>query len=603
MPESRNETGLPRQRVSNDSWSPCLGSFQAGEAVAWRVEEVHDFVKGAQRVNVDETGYRRGVADGKNPKGRKAWLWSAVTEGATAFTMSLSRGRKTARTLLDEAFSGIVGSDRRGACNWIDTLHRPLCQAHLIRDFRRIISVVLLIILTSCASYRSMPLPSEAERPGLVVPEEEVRRISASRIDHLLSRPITFDATNGLSPDEAALLAVITNPSLEAVRDRRGLAVAQVLQAGILPDPRVSASIASPVGGERSDEVPALDLGFEWNVSSLVGRAARIRAARSHANSIDLAIAWREWQVAEAAKLHVYRLILAKKRLALTKTAKGIAQRIYETVDNGIRIGVETADHLSTALAQLQEARSGGLQAQAEVNAERLELHRVLGVSRHQEIRLEENVPWPTVESLPETALLVKDIEQRRLDLLAFRYGYERQEERLRAAIRAQFPKIDLELTAGRDPDGLQTVGSGIRISLPLFDGNQGEIAVARATRRQLFDEYTARLFEARAEVTRISEEIHALLGQLHETHQALQELRRLAERYRKAADRGSLRIVNYYQVLLRLNAKELERLTLRRRLVELAIGLEIASGRYMPVGTRLDLPAIPPAWNSEDTQ
>jgi len=112
--------------------------FQAGEAVAWRVEEVHDFVKGAQRVNVDETGYRRGVADGKNPKGRKAWLWTAVTEGAAAFTMSLSRGRKTARELLGESFSGIVGSDRWGAYNWIDTLHRQLCWAHLIRDFRRI---------------------------------------------------------------------------------------------------------------------------------------------------------------------------------------------------------------------------------------------------------------------------------------------------------------------------------------------------------------------------------------------------------------------------------------------------------------------------------
>ncbi|RME43924.1 MAG: hypothetical protein D6795_18710 [Deltaproteobacteria bacterium] len=55
-----------------------------------------------------------------------------------AFTMLLSRSRKTARELLGESFSGVVGSDRWGAYNWISTLHCQLCWAHLIRDFRRI---------------------------------------------------------------------------------------------------------------------------------------------------------------------------------------------------------------------------------------------------------------------------------------------------------------------------------------------------------------------------------------------------------------------------------------------------------------------------------
>ena len=466
-----------------------------------------------------------------------------------------------------------------------------------------IVCVVFLAMLAGCASYRPMPLTAEAIKQRLAVPTDDTIRIRASQIHHPILRPITFDASNGLSPDEAAILAVMANPLLKAARDAKGVAAAQALQAGILPDPQVSYSFESPVGGDTSGKVNALGIGLDWSVSSLVARVARISAARSHENSVDLEIAWREWQVAEAAKLHVYRVLFAEKRLALTKAAKGILERICETLDHGITIGVETTKHLTDAKAHLQEVSQNCLQTQAEVNSERLELNRVLGFPSGKNIRLEEGIPLPMVAGVPEISELVKDIEKRRLDLLALRYGYESQEERLRAAIRSQFPKISLGLTGARDTDGLRTVGVGISISLPIFDGNRGRIAAARATRRQLFDEYAARLFEARSCVAKIREEIHSTLEQLQNADKAIRELQELAKQYRKAADRGDLSIIDYYQVLLQLNAKKLGKLALKRRLVELAIGLEIASGRYIVTGTEKARHALKPAFNSEDSE
>jgi transposase len=123
--------------------SICVGHVdtlrrEAAELVAPRVEEVRDYVQTQTVVNADETGFRQGNADGKNPHKRKAWLWVAVTPRVVAFIMTLTRGTAAAKRLLGEPFTGIVGSDRWHAYTWIELTCRQLCWSHLIREFERI---------------------------------------------------------------------------------------------------------------------------------------------------------------------------------------------------------------------------------------------------------------------------------------------------------------------------------------------------------------------------------------------------------------------------------------------------------------------------------
>ena len=87
-------------------------------------------------------------------------------------------------------------------------------------------------------------------------------RVQAKEIKHPLLKPIDFDIRNGLSPDEAAVLAVIANTKLRAVRDQRQLAAAQLLQAGILPNPQFSYSLAPPTGGATQGTVNAFNFGL-----------------------------------------------------------------------------------------------------------------------------------------------------------------------------------------------------------------------------------------------------------------------------------------------------------------------------------------------------
>lgn len=81
-------------------------------------------------VHIDETRHLE--------KSTTHWAWIAASKEATAFLMHKSRGRKVARLLLNENYSGILISDRYAAYNYHPPHKRQICLAHLKRDFTKI---------------------------------------------------------------------------------------------------------------------------------------------------------------------------------------------------------------------------------------------------------------------------------------------------------------------------------------------------------------------------------------------------------------------------------------------------------------------------------
>ena len=128
-----------------------------------------------------------------------------------------------------------------------------------------------------------------------------------------------------------------------------------------------------------------------------------------------------------------------------------------------------------------------------------------------------------------------------RLDLQALRAGYEVAEAGLHVAVLEQFPNLSITLAGARDTANNWTVGPQVGFTLPLWNRNRGNIAIASATREQLKAEYEARLFQTRAEIAA------AVAGIASEQHQKadllsqMPALSRYAEATRRAAQRGDL--------------------------------------------------------------
>jgi transposase len=100
---------------------------RTGETLAEPHTRLHDQIRSAAAVNVDETGWRL--------RGGKRTLWGALTEEAAVFRIAPDRHEREARALLGEGFQGIACSDRWWAYDYLEPARRPLCWAHLVRDF------------------------------------------------------------------------------------------------------------------------------------------------------------------------------------------------------------------------------------------------------------------------------------------------------------------------------------------------------------------------------------------------------------------------------------------------------------------------------------
>ncbi len=439
-------------------------------------------------------------------------------------------------------------------------------------------------MLTSCVSYPPLPLNSKTEEASLRPPNLKDIEIKVSKIEHPLLKPIQFNLKDGISPDEAAILAVILNPELKAVRDTKEIARAQVLQAGLLPNPQISLGYEIPTEGKSTDTVNAYSGQINWEITALFTRGARRAAARAEKAAIDLTVAWEEWQVAEAAKLHTLRLLWAENKVALLNKAKGVVEKNLSLVEEAVALGEKTATDLSALHADYQQIRLELEAAREEREQERLRLNTILGLPPDTRLKIQRNISLLSWPPPLEKEKLFFGLTERRFDLLALKMTYRAQDERLRAAVLSQFPKIGLGILKNRDTDGIPTVGFSLSIDLPIFDQGKAHIALENAKRKRLYDEYLARLFSTRAEVTNIFEKIEFVRRKIALIQKNIAQLKQLLAAYEKALGQGNADIISYYQVQKELLSQRLELLKLGKTLSDLGVALEIATGLYFPL-------------------
>ena len=97
------------------------------EALEKPMQEAESFIRDVGIVGLDETGHHQ--------KAKLHWMWVAVTALVVVFKIAERRTSEVAKTLIGEAFQGIIVTDQHGAYNWIPSTRRQFCWAHLYRKF------------------------------------------------------------------------------------------------------------------------------------------------------------------------------------------------------------------------------------------------------------------------------------------------------------------------------------------------------------------------------------------------------------------------------------------------------------------------------------
>lgn len=424
-------------------------------------------------------------------------------------------------------------------------------------------SALAALLLGGCATYHPAPLPAQ---PDLAAVATDAR-----------GAPVKT-----LSLAQAARRAVADDPTLRAAHLKVGIATASLYAAGLVPDPSLGYSF-DRVASSGPGLVNAYSAGLSEDLHWLFTRGDRLDAARAARLQQILNVAWLSWQTSERAQQLYVQLWSLQRQAALLERDLVLYRTRQRQVERALQQGDVTLSTAAADLVTLTSTESRLAQVRESIIDARSQLNGLLGLQADAHWRLQSPPPVALPDSRALTAAL-QALPRRRPDLLALRAGYRSADARYRAAILGQFPALNVGLTQASDTSGIKTEGIGITLSLPFFNGNRGQVAIARATRRQLRAEYQARLDAAANQALALAARLHTIDATRLTLGKRLPELRRLAKNADRAFAAGDLGGASYVDIQSNLIERELEAIRLNQQRLDGAIALDTLLG-HVPTG------------------
>ncbi|MGB5938103.1 MAG: TolC family protein [Rhodanobacter sp.] len=451
---------------------------------------------------------------------------------------------------------------------------RQRCFSSTSRGLRTVcaVAVAVALLVSGCASYAPLPLDQgegAADVRQLTVPSSEMPLPSLAT--H------RFDPADGLDVTETAMLAVANSPALKLKRDELGVARAQAFAAGLLPDPQLSLGEDFPThsGGGLTT---AFNLGLSEDIGALLTRSSRQAAARSQAGQVNLELLWAEWQTVAQARLLFGQVLNLRAQQARLASEQAALEQVTPYVQAALDAGNLTYDSASAGLNAAADVRKQQADNAVALHQADSDLHVLLGLAPTAPLELV-GAPYQVAPTAAQLQQALADLPRRRPDLLALQAGYQAQEAKLRGAVRAQFPALTIGFNSARDTSAIYTHGFSVGITLPLFDRNRGNIAIERATRQQLKDDYASRVLTTRSDMQRLAADL-ATLDRQRDTLTAharqLAEARRAAE---PAWQQGLLDWPTWLAIRSRSLAADLDLLAVQQQQATQSIALEALLG------------------------
>ncbi len=347
-----------------------------------------------------------------------------------------------------------------------------------------------LVTVVGCARYE--PRPLEAQKILKEMRDLSLQGLASARQVEVgkESTGIGFDPADGLTEREAVSVGLLANPDLRSVRAERKVAEAQLIAAGLFPDPEIDAKWLS-----RSDGTVLEGSLLAW-MPLLGERGLRKEKARLRTEEVDAQTAAAEWNLAIEIRTAFADAAAAEESLRIQREALDLRERVLSLIEERARLGAAAPLEADLAAIDAGQTRRRIRKAEWESQAARQRLNRLLGLPPAAAwiLQRQEMPEMPSLhpERLEEVALL------RRWDFAAARKAYEQAEKELALAVKGQYPKLRLGPAYGRE-EGESGWGIGASLEIPAWNRNRGGIAQAEAERDRLTAAYRAKIGELRS--------------------------------------------------------------------------------------------------------
>ena len=303
-----------------------------------------------------------------------------------------------------------------------------------------------------------------------------------------------------LTPESAVEIALFNSPALQATYERLGIAQADLVQAGLFPNPVLHASVRFGVAGPG----PGAELSLLQDFIRMLEVPLRKRVATAEFESAKLDVAHAVIDLIANVKTAFYTLQGAEQMLELRQTVARATRLSAEIATRQHEAGNITDLDWGNEQALAEEAKLDLARAEADELADREELNALLGLwGPNTTWKIAARLPGLPAEEMRRQGLESLAVSQR-LDLAAARQAVEAQARSLGLArVTALFPDGVFGGEAEREPDGEWTAGPAVEFSVPIFDQGQAAVARAVAELRERQRHYAALAVHIRSQVRR----------------------------------------------------------------------------------------------------
>ncbi|MBS0190560.1 MAG: TolC family protein [Planctomycetes bacterium] len=363
-------------------------------------------------------------------------------------------------------------------------MRQPIRQHCLFTCPPVALALALAALAGGCASLNPKP---DIDRAAATVQER-----SGYSADWTAPWSDGFEAWDGISPlaaDQAIVTALKNNRRIRADVESIAAGRADLVQAGLLPNPVVSLTLRfpfDPVSGGSFVGAQAVQ-----TLTALWLRDGKIKAADARLNSTVLDVSDKALRLVADVKGSHAKILYGQRGVTITETSIHAAKQLVEKIEKQREAGAATQLAVNRARQQVVTLEEELRRQRRELAKERRRLLELMGFASAADgwsaadmAAEEASDHEPSPPSTITEDVVVRLVATQRLDVAASRALVEAGAADLSVEERNRLKDLGLGVDFERDVDGKKTIGPTLDVPIPIFDSNQAQIAKAGSLAR-----------------------------------------------------------------------------------------------------------------------
>lgn len=353
-------------------------------------------------------------------------------------------------------------------------IKRAVVRRYLLRDATAGLIVLSLAALGGCAGWRKPePQPKQLQEVDTLFNDRYKATLDTFQLLKTNVRATVPSPTGTLTPEVAIQSALGHNLSLVTQSESLAVAQANLVQAGLLPNPAVGQTGATyfPIFG-GVEPITAFDVMISETLNDFLTLPHREAIAKAQQFQAGIDMSTAAFSMAQQTQQQYEQLVYLTRDGLLQRRIADTYEQAMNEARAEYKAGLVTRSDFNRAVVAYEDSLRQAHHYDTQYEGAARQMNWLMGSQAAPQWKLPDNIKDPpqVIAALPNQERLEDLAVHYRLDLL--RAGYDRRlaEEQVQMARLGFIPQTTIGADFARDSNKNWTAGPNINSFLPIFD-------------------------------------------------------------------------------------------------------------------------------------